>query len=125
MMENGPELRPPRPKGPRIVIVGPCASGKTTLAEALISRGLDAAVCGQEHSEIRTLWNHTRPDVVIGLTVTLQALRERRGADWPASLYRRQLGRLAPAYSVADLVIDTTSTDPDAAVDAVLTHLAR
>jgi len=107
------------------VIVGPCASGKTTLAQALVARGFNASVCGQEHSEIPTLWNHTHPDVVIGLTVTLAALRQRRGADWPESLYRRQLERLDSAFAIADLLIDTTSVNADAAVDEVVNHLSK
>ena len=111
-----------RPNDRRIVIVGPCASGKTTLADTLRARGLDASVCGQEHSDIPTLWNHTRPDIVIGLTVSLAALRERRGADWPDALYRRQLERLSNAFAIADLLIDTTTTGPDAAVE---TGIAR
>ncbi len=124
-MDHAADHQAHQPNSPRIVIVGPCASGKTTLAQALVARGFNASVCGQEHSEIRTLWNHTHPDVVIGLTVTLASLRLRRGAEWPESLYRRQLERLGDAFAVADLLIDTTSVDVDAAVNEVVDHLSK
>ncbi|HEX5500302.1 MAG TPA: hypothetical protein VFX03_13780, partial [Thermomicrobiales bacterium] len=67
---------------PRIVVVGPCASGKSTLARGLRERGFDAEVCGQEHSDIASLWRHTAPDVVIALSVDLATIRDRRGDDW-------------------------------------------
>jgi len=51
----------------RIVIVGVCAAGKTTLAENLKSIGYDAATVAQEHSYIPTLYRNTSPDVVVFL----------------------------------------------------------
>ncbi|HEX5503007.1 MAG TPA: hypothetical protein VFW96_10315, partial [Thermomicrobiales bacterium] len=48
--------------GPRVVVVGPCAAGKTTLVARLRARGHDAAVCAQEHSGVPYLWQLTRPD---------------------------------------------------------------
>jgi len=61
-----------------IVVVGPCASGKTTLVRGLQSCGYRAMVSGQEHSEIPTLWRRTAPDVTIGLIVDLATIRRRR-----------------------------------------------
>ena len=51
----------------KIVVVGPCAAGKSTLVAALRALGYDAHVSGQEHSEIATLWQHSQPDVLIAL----------------------------------------------------------
>ena len=96
---------------PRAVIVGPCAAGKSTLAEALCRRGYDAYVCAQEHSLIRSLWRHQNPDVVIFLEVDLETVRRRRGQEWPEAIFVEQMRRLSEARLAADLVIDTATTD--------------
>lgn len=106
-------------RSPRIVVVGPCASGKTSLTRALRDLGYDASVCGQEHSEIATLWRRTAPDVVIALQVDLATIRRRRGDDWPERLFREQQRRLADALAAATLVVDTSRLDPAATVALV------
>jgi len=108
----------------RVVVVGPCASGKSTLADRLRSHGYDAYVCAQEHSEISTLWRHLDPDAVIALDVDLATVRRRRGADWPEAIFREQLRRLTAARAAADVTIDTASLDPDKAEDVALRVLA-
>lgn len=92
----------------RVVIVGPCASGKSTLVERLRDIGYDAVVCAQEHSDIPTLWRRARPAAMIALCVDLPTLRERRGANWPEEIWRRQQQRLANAQSAATVVVDTS-----------------
>jgi GTPase SAR1 family protein len=109
----------------RVVVVGPCASGKSTLAERLRARGIDAYVCAQEHSEVETLWLHLGPEVVIALDVDLTTVRARRGADWPEAIFREQRRRLAAARAAADVVIDTAAHDADATVDAALRALSQ
>jgi deoxyadenosine/deoxycytidine kinase len=109
----------------RVVVVGPCASGKSTLADRLRSHGYDAYVCAQEHSEISTLWRHLGPDAVIALDVDLATVRRRRGADWPETIFREQLRRLAEARSAAHVTIDTASLDPDATEVVALRVLAN
>ncbi|HKG26375.1 MAG TPA: hypothetical protein VKB09_12045 [Thermomicrobiales bacterium] len=108
----------------RVVVVGPCASGKSTLADRLRSHGYDAYVCAQEHSEISTLWRHLDPDAVIALDVDLATVRRRRGADWPEAIFREQLRRLTAARAAADVTIDTASLDPDKTEDVALRVLA-
>lgn len=108
----------------RIVVVGPCAAGKTTLVAALQARGFRAMACGQEHSEIRTLWRRTMPDIVIALDLDLATLRRRRGYAWPEQLYAAQRRRLAPAMTEADVVIDTSSLSADAVLGKALAFLA-
>src|SRR5688500_4548371 len=78
----------------KIVVVGPCAAGKSTLVTALRALGYDAHVSGQEHSEIATLWQHSRPDVLIALDADISAVRDRRGGSWPAWLHDLQVQRL-------------------------------
>ncbi|MGH2531598.1 MAG: hypothetical protein ACRDJW_04770 [Thermomicrobiales bacterium] len=97
---------------PRIAVVGPCASGKSTLVEGLRQLGFDAYVCGQEHSEISTLWRHGNPTAVVFLEVDLGTIRRRRGSDWPADLFAAQLRRLENAREVALLIIDARMLPP-------------
>ncbi|MGH2559561.1 MAG: hypothetical protein ACRDJH_10885 [Thermomicrobiales bacterium] len=96
----------------RIAVVGPCASGKSTLVEGLRRLGFEAYGCGQEHSDIPTLWRHGEPSAVVFLDIDLDTVRQRRGADWPSQLFATQLRRLASARAAAALVIDARLISP-------------
>jgi len=104
---------------PRIVVVGTCASGKSTLVSELRARGYDAHSCAQEHSAIPELWNHSWPDLLIYLDVDLATVRRRRSAVWPESIFRAQLQRLERARATADIVIGTGRIGPDESVGLV------
>ena len=108
----------------RVVVVGPCASGKTTLVDALRARGYDARVSAQEHSAVRELWKRGEPDVLIALVASIDAVRDRRDASWPAWLHDVQEERLAPAQDAADLVVDTSNLEADEVAERVLAFLA-
>lgn len=105
---------------PRIVVVGPCASGKSTLANQLRELGHDVRVSGQEHSSIRNLWRKIDHDVLVALEIDLDTVRARRSPSWPEDVYQRQQERLRDAYAAADIVIDTATASPDEAVRLVL-----
>jgi GTPase SAR1 family protein len=92
----------------RIAVVGPCASGKSTLVSALRERGYDAYAPAQEHSAVPELWRHANPDFVIALAVNFSAVLRRRGSQWPKWLYELQMRRLASAYASSDITIDTS-----------------
>lgn len=111
--------------GPRIVVVGPCGSGKTTLVEHLREQGYDARVVAQEHSIIRDLWQKRDPDVVIALDLDLQTLRARRSSTWSANLFALQHERLKEAFAAADLTINTAEHDEEAVVSLVNTWLQK
>jgi hypothetical protein len=97
-------------RSPRLVLVGPCASGKSTLAAALAAEGYDARVCAQEHSEVPHLWALLEPDVVIYLAVDLAGVRRRRGNPaWPAAIYQQQQRRLLSALRGCTIYIDTST----------------
>ncbi len=112
-------LRDPR----RIVVVGPCASGKSTLVAALRAKGYDARVSGQEHSAIAALWQMSHPDVLIALDATIGAVRSRRGDGWPEWLHDVQLSRLRQAIEAADIAIDTSHLGPDDVTNQVIAYL--
>lgn len=108
----------------RVVVVGPCASGKSTLVAVLEARGLDAYAVAQEHSDIPELWARRQPERLIYLAVSLNTLRaRRRNPFWPRWVYERQLSRLANARSRADLVIDTNNMDLPAVVELAVKWL--
>ena len=109
----------------KIVVVGPCAAGKSTLVSALRGLGYDAHVSGQEHSEIVTLWQHSQPDVLIALEADITAVRDRRGDSWPEWLHDLQVRRLADASRAADLSIDTTTLSIQAVIARVVAYLER
>lgn len=112
-----------RANGPRIVVVGHCASGKSTLVRSLQDRGYEAYVAAQEHSEISTLWAHQHPDVVVALAVSATCVRRRRTPSWPDWLHQTQTRRLRAAFAAADVVIDTDQLDQTAVLFAVLAFL--
>ena len=113
----------PSPDPRRIVVIGPCASGKTSLTSHLQRLGYDALACGQEHSEITELWRHQEPDVVIGLRIELDTLRRRRSSDWPEEIYDRQMTRLESGYRNADLMVDSDEIDQEEVADQVVAWL--
>src|SRR5918992_2606631 len=119
------EVRTHSAESKKIVVVGPCASGKSTLVSALRALGYDAHVSGQEHSEIATLWQHSQPDVLIALEADITAVRDRRGDSWPEWLHDLQVQRLADASRAANLAIDTTTLSAQTVVDRVVAFLER
>lgn len=108
----------------RIVVVGRCASGKTTLVERLQALGYEAKAVGQEHSIVRDLWRRTDPEVLVAVDVDLLTVRRRRSPTWPADVYEKQTSRLQRAMAAADLVVDTAQHDEDDVVRIVVEWLA-
>ena len=101
-----------------VAVVGPCASGKSTIVQALRDIGLDAYSVAQEHSIIGDLWNHREPEIVVYLDVSLDAIRDRRrNPHWPAWIYDLQIDRLSDARSNATFVVDTSTKSSDEIID--------
>ncbi len=94
---------------PRIVVVGPCAAGKTTLVENLRPKGYDIRACAQEHSGVPHLWlTFSRADVLIYLDVELPTIAARqRRTDWTPERLARQRRRLAHARASCHLYLPT------------------
>lgn len=110
----------------RVVVVGHCASGKSSLVEGLRGQGYDAYSVAQEHSISADLWARQQPDVLIFLDVSLASIRSRRASpNWPSAVYELQRGRLHDARAAADLTIDTDALDQHGVIEAALTFLER
>ena len=111
-------------KPKRIGIVGPCASGKTTLTAGLKRHGFDAHPIAQEHSYVPYMWQRlTNPDLLIYLTVSYLLTIERRRLDWTVEEYTEQLHRLRHAREHANLYIDTDRLTPQQVLDQALSFL--
>jgi len=108
----------------RIAIVGPCASGKTVLAESLQALGYDAHECTQEHSYVPTMWQKiAKPDVLIYLDASLPVVVERRPADWSEEYLAEQNRRLSHARQHCDLYVQTDGLSEGEVLGRVLDFL--
>jgi len=113
-------------KRPLIAVVGPCASGKSLLVQALRARGYNAREVAQEHSHVPTMWQRiTQPDLLVYLDVSWTVTGQRRptdaSADWWAELARR----LRHARQHADLYINTNALTPQEVLEKTLVFLAE
>lgn len=99
------------PDQPVIKIVGPCKSGKSTLATRLRELGYNARSCAQEHSDVPDMWCRIVPaDWLIYLDVSLEEIRQRAPqTSWDTQVLRRQQVRLQHARAHCDLYIETDS----------------
>jgi hypothetical protein len=116
--------RPARPR-PRIVIVGPCASGTSTLAAGLRAAGYEAHPCAQEHSYVADMWRMSGPDLLIYLDATMDTIRRRRDVSWGDSYLAAENQRLAHARLHCDLYIATDDLSIEAVRQRALDYLAQ
>jgi thymidylate kinase len=113
-----------REKGPLIAIVGPCASGKSTLVQALRERGYNAREVVQEHSYVPTMWQRiTQPDLLVYLDVSWETARQRRPTDAGPDWWEKLARRLRHARQHADIYILTDELSPQEVLDRTLTLL--
>ena len=92
----------------RILVVGVCTAGKSTLVNSLRQLGYAAYTVAQEHSSVPMLWRLRNPDFVIYLDVDYTEARRRRPLYWGPSRLLLERARLAHARAHAGLVLDTT-----------------
>jgi predicted ATPase len=111
---------------PLIAVVGPCASGKSTLVRALREQGYNAREVKQEHSYVETMWQQfTRPDLLIYLDVSQEVAGQRRAAEADAAWWDRLQQRLQHARQHADLHVNTDHLRPEEVIDRALSFLGR
>jgi len=110
----------------RIVLVGVCGSGKTTLAEGLRHLGYEVRECGQEHSEVPYMWQvMSRPDVLIYLDASEEVVDRRGQRHYVEGYVEEQRRRLAHARAHCDLYIMTDNLTESQVLSLVTEFLAR
>jgi shikimate kinase len=109
----------------KIALVGPCASGKSTLAKHLKAAGYNVRQPTQEHSHVPFMWRHLHvPDVLIYLDVDYAAyLRRRPHQDHGATYHEEQHRRLAHAREHCDLYVDTSEISAETVRSEVFAFL--
>ena len=110
-----------------IVIVGPCAAGKSTLRDRLLARGFtQVRVVAQEHSGVRDLWKmRGYPEVLIFLDVAAATANARQDrSDWTPAAQAEQLARLQHARAACDLYLPTDELAPGEVADRVEKFIA-
>jgi len=104
-------------------VVGPCASGKSTLVSALRAMDYQVRHIAQEHSYVRDMWKQIgNPDFLIYLDVSYEISTLRTGTSWSREIFEKQVHRLEHARQHADLYIDTDDLSPQQVLDFVLEH---
>lgn len=108
----------------RILIVGPCASGKTTLERRLCQLGYDAHSCAQEHSYVPAMWRRvSRPDVLTYLDAKLATISQRTGDHWEGSYLQELRHRLRNARAHCDFYLATDDLTKDEVSSLVVRFL--
>jgi len=107
-----------------IGIVGPCASGKTTLVRGLRLAGYPCKHIAQEHSYVADMWRQlTKPDILIYLDVSYNSSVSRRKLDWNESEFGQQVLRLQHAKNHSDFYINTEFLTPDQVLNLAVSFL--
>ena len=107
-----------------IVLVGPCAAGKSTLATELRGMGFRVHPVAQEHSGIRHLWRRHATHALVFLDVDLPHVHQRGRPNFPDWLHEKQRVRLSEARDAANLSVDTSSLSAPDVLHTVLDYLS-
>jgi thymidylate kinase len=111
--------------GPKVVVVGPDAAGKSTLVRHLCACGYNAHSCAQDHSYVADMWQRVaRPDFLVFLDAQLRTIARRRAIDWGQQRLDEQQARLAHARAHCDLYLPTDDLTPSQVVGIVQTALS-
>ena len=111
-----------------IVVVGPCAAGKTTLVNGLIACGFAGArLVVQEHSGVHDLWaRRGPPDALIYLDVQVATMNRRQGrSDWTTEARADLITRLEHARRECDLYLPTDDLTIPQVLETVVQFLEQ
>jgi len=109
-----------------IGVVGPCASGKSTLIAGLQQRGFRTRHIAQEHSCVQDMWKRiSNPDLLVFLDASYAVSTARRKLDWSEADWQEQQRRLHHARQHADFYLDTDRLDIAGVLKAVLEFLEK
>lgn len=108
----------------RVVLVGICGSGKTTLAQGLRELGYEVKECGQEHSEVPYMWQVlSRPDVLIYLDANEDVTYRRGERHYVPGFVEEERRRLAHARAHCDLYLMTDDLSATEVLERVAAFL--
>ncbi|MFQ5576210.1 MAG: hypothetical protein ACE5G8_04390 [Anaerolineae bacterium] len=103
----------PSPGDLKIAVVGPCASGKSTLARQLQQQGYAIRAVSQEHSCVPDMWRRvSATDVLIYLDATLETIAQRRSITWGQARLDALNHRLRHARAHTDFYLPTDGLSP-------------
>lgn len=106
---------------PVVGIVGPCAAGKSTLAQALNDHGVPARQIVQEHSYVPDMWKVvSQPAFLVYLDASYETCSRRKALMWSRSEYEEQLSRLSHARQHCDVLVHTDELPLSLVFDRVL-----
>jgi ABC-type glutathione transport system ATPase component len=115
----------PAPVPGRVVVVGVCAAGKSTLVALLRAAGYAAQSCAQEHSYVGDMWRRlSRPQALVFLDASLAVSRQRRRASYEPEYIAEQRRRLAHARAHCHVYLFTDDLTPEQVRDRVVMALA-
>ncbi len=108
-----------------VVILGVCASGKSTLAKRLTRDGMRVRTIAQEHSIIPDLWKGARAAATIYLHASFEAVKSRRATLMHERNYLAQLDRLRHARAAATFEVDTSRLSAEQVYKVVHARLTQ
>lgn len=121
-MLQAPPAHPAAVRSPLVGVVGICASGKSTLVQALRGAGYAVIEIPQEHSELPYLWVRHHPAFLVYLDVSDAVAQQRRSYLVPDRLAQeRQL--LAFARANAQLCLEVDGLTPQEVLALVTSAL--
>jgi len=105
-------------------IVGPCASGKSTLISGLRVDSVQFRHIAQEHSYVPDMWQRlTHPHALIFLDASFSLTCQRGQLNWTEAEYAEQHRRLSHARAHADCYILTDDLSPKEVQNRVMDFL--
>lgn len=104
------DFTPAYPISP-LVLIGVCASGKSTLAQELEVLGVKARAVAQEHSQVHDLYRRSGHWVVV-LVANWDTVHRRRQLSWDLDFYRAEWERISDARKAAALIVHTDWLSP-------------
>ncbi|MCK8825219.1 hypothetical protein [Fuchsiella alkaliacetigena] len=103
-----------------ILVVGICASGKSSVVDRLQELGYQAKSCAQEHSYVKSLWSKLEPNFMVVLDCDYETIRERRDVQWGLNRIKMQKERLQHAIENCDLYLQTDELSIEETVQIIV-----
>ena len=113
-------------KRPLIAVVGPCASGKSSLVRQLEALGYNVRHVAQDHSYVPDMWRRlTDPDLLIYLDVELSTIARRRRISWGERYLANERYRLRHARQHCDFYLATDDLTEEEVLEQVVAFLEK